>query len=77
MAELLEVSLFSEIIGFCKKLPLKLVLPAPPRGPQAASSAWEEQVAGGRRGDGPERRTTSAGRSVNSGSQENVESANK
>lgn len=49
-----------------------LVLPAPQRGPQAASSVWEEQVAGGRRGDGPEHRTTSAGRSVNSGSQENI-----
>lgn len=83
MAELVEVSLSSEIMGRdLQKPPNKnaefhLVLPAPQRAPRAASSAWEERVAGGKRGDGPERRTTSAGRSVNSGSQENIESANK
>lgn len=53
------------------------ILPAPRRGPRAASSEWEEQAAGGRRGDGPEHRTTSAGRLANSGPRENIESANK
>ena len=46
------------------------VLPAPQQGPQAVSSVLEEQAAGGRTGDGPEHRTTSAGRLVNSGCQE-------
>lgn len=55
-----------------KKIKLKtehhIVLPAPQRGPQVVSSVWAEQEEGGRRGDGPERRTTSEGRLVNSGS---------
>lgn len=53
------------------------VLPGPQRGPQVASSVWGAPVAGGRRGDGPEHRTTSAGRLVNSGTRENIESANE
>lgn len=73
MADLVEVSL--ELIGtewpslLCHE-GVRSVLPAPQRGPQVVSSVWEEQVAGGRRGDGLEHRTTSAGRLVNSGSQE-------
>ncbi len=65
----------------CTGSPLKtefhLDLPAPQPGPRAGSSVWGEQAAGGRRGDGPEHRTTSAGRLVNSGCQENISLAYK
>ena len=53
------------------------VSPAPQRAPQVVSSVWEEQAAGGKTCDGPERRTTSAGHWVNSGARGNKESANK
>lgn len=52
-----------------------LVLPAPQRGPQVVSSVWGEQAAGDRRGDELERRTTTAGRLVNSESGEIIGSA--
>lgn len=53
---------------------LATILPGPQQGPQGVSSVWGEQVAANKRGDGPERQTTSAGRLVNSGSRENIES---
>lgn len=49
--------------------------PEPQRGPQVECSVLGKQEGGGRRGDGPERQTTSEGHLVNSGNQESSESA--
>lgn len=54
-----------------------LILPGPQQGPQVVSSVLGEQVEGGKRGDGPERRTTSAGRLVHSGTQQISRSADQ
>lgn len=59
------------------KAEFHLILPGPQQGPQVVSSVWGEPVAADKRGDGPEHRTTSAGRLVNSGSRENIESVSK